>query len=320
MTEPHRIDVHAHVVPPFWADELDAHGSDPSGTPTPTWWSPEGAIAFMDSQHTATGILSLTAPGVVGWSEKEEPNLTRRINEYTAGLVADRPDRFGMFATLPLPNVDAALDEIEHAFEALNADGVVMLSNIRGRYPGEAYLDPIWAELDRRHAVVLLHSAQPPLPPPEGLAGPLVDFPFDTTRAAIQLVLMGVTRRHPNLKIILVHGGGFLPYIAHRVAELSHVFDRDSLEPGELLDEFRRFYVDTALSASPAALPTMTAFVCHDRIMYGSDYPYAPPDVANVFAAYLDAAPLSTDAAGAINHGNALALFPRLAATPAVPS
>jgi aminocarboxymuconate-semialdehyde decarboxylase len=322
MAEQHRIDVHSHVVPPFWAEELDSHGGDRSGTVTPTWWSPDAALAFMDSQHIATSILSLTAPGVVGWPDHERPELTRRINEYTADLVTKRPDRFGMFATLPLPDIDASLQAIEHAFDALNADGAVMLSNINGQYAGESYLEPIWSELDRRDAVVLLHSAQPPLPLPlpTRVAAPLVDYPFDTTRAAVQLVLAGITTRYPNLKVILVHAGGFLPYIAYRVAELNKTFDQHSLASNEILDECRRFYVDTALSASPAALPTMTAFVPHDRILYGSDNPYAPPEVSNVFAAHLDEAPLPTDQAAAISWGNALKLFPRLATKGAVPA
>ena len=313
MTTHARIDVHTHVVPPFWAEALDAHGGDHSGTVTPTWWSADRAIAFMDSQEIATSVLSLTAPGVTGWPSSERPDLTRRVNEFTAGLVTDRPDRFGMFATLPLPDVDASLSEIERAFDDLSSDGVVMLSNINGRYPGEPEFEPIWAELDRRAAVVLLHSAQPLLPLPTNFAAPLVDFPFDTTRAAVQLVLSGTTQRYPNLRIILVHAGGFLPYIAYRVAELARAFDPGWPAPDEILAESRRFFVDTALSASPAALPTITAFVPHDRILYGSDNPYAPPEVSGWFASHLDDAALPADEAAAINRGNALALFPRLA-------
>jgi aminocarboxymuconate-semialdehyde decarboxylase len=311
-----RIDVHSHVVPPSWAEQLDSHGGDPGGIVTPTGWSPDGAIAFMDSQHIATSILSLTAPGVVGWPDDKRPGLTRQINEYTADVVRSRPDRFGMFATLPLPDIDASLQAIEYAFGTLNADGVTMLSNINGHYPGESHLEPIWSELDRRDAVVLLHPAQPPLPPVDHVVGPLVDYPFDTTRAAVQLVLAGVTMRHPRLRIILVHAGGFLPYVAHRVAELNKTFNHQSLAPSEILDESRRFYVDTALSASPAALPTITAFVPHDRILYGSDNPYAAPEVSTVFTAHLDAASLSTEQAAAINRGNAVRLFPRLASKP----
>src|SRR5258708_13375081 len=104
-----RIDVHQHVVPPFWAKELR---TDPSGTVIPPW-SPESAIDSMDSQEIATGILSLTAPSVVRWDKRERRDMARRVNEYTADLVAKQPDRFGNFATLPLPDVDGALRELD---------------------------------------------------------------------------------------------------------------------------------------------------------------------------------------------------------------
>jgi aminocarboxymuconate-semialdehyde decarboxylase len=313
MTGHHRIDVHSHVVPPFWAEQLESHGGDSSGTALPRWWSPDGAIAVMDSQHIATSVLSLTAPSIVGWPDDRRPDMARRINEYTADLVTERPDRFGMFATLPLPDVDASLRAIEYAFDTLSADGIIMLSNIRGRYAGEPYLEPVWSELDRRHAVVFLHPAQPQLPLASGEAAPLIDYPFDTTRAAVQMVLNGVTRRYSHMKVILAHAGGFLPYVVHRVAELNRVFDNHSLAPREILDQCRRFYVDTALSSSPAALPTMTAFVPQDRILFGSDNPYAPPELSSVFATHLDDAPFTAEQSAAINRGNALALFPRLA-------
>jgi serine/threonine protein kinase len=125
MSAPHRIDVHQHAVPPLWAKALPTHGGDPSGMVVPQW-SPESAIDFMDSQAIATGILSLTAPSVVRWDKSERREMARRVNEYTADLVAKRPDRFGNFATLPVPDVDGALREIEHALDTLRADGVIV--------------------------------------------------------------------------------------------------------------------------------------------------------------------------------------------------
>ena len=163
MTPAHRIDVHQHVVPPFWAHALPTHGGDPSGTVIPQW-SPDSAIDFMDSQQVATGILSLTAPSVIGWDKSERRRMARRVNEYTADLVTKRPDRFGNFATLPLPDAEGALWELEHALDTLRADGVILFANYAGKYLGEAAFEPIWSELHRRHAVVFVHPGQPPLP------------------------------------------------------------------------------------------------------------------------------------------------------------
>jgi aminocarboxymuconate-semialdehyde decarboxylase len=268
----------------------------------------------MDFQEIATGILSLTAPGVVGWDSSGRREMARRVNEYTAGLVAKRPDRFGHFATLPLPDIDGALLELEHALATLQADGVILLANYSGKYLGEAAFEPVWAELDRRQAVVYVHPGQPPLPTAAGLAGPLVDYPFDTTRTAVQLVLNGIMDRYPGAHIILSHAGGFVPYASHRFAELAHVFRLDAADPADILKSFQRFYFDTALSSGPAALPSLVAFAREDRVLFGTDYPFAPADVVASFTGKLDAYDrLTTDEHSAINHGNAGILFPRLA-------
>ncbi|VWD43059.1 amidohydrolase [Burkholderia lata] len=313
MSDRNRIDVHQHVVPPFWADALPAHGGDPSGWSSPTW-SPESAIAFMDSLEIQTGVLSLTAPGVQGWTGQAKRDMARQVNEYVAGLVAKWPTRFGNFATLPLPDVDGTLAEIDHAFDTLKADGVVLLSNYGGVYLGDPAFESVWAELDRRRAVVFIHPAKPAIDAIPGMPGPLLDYPFDTTRTAVQLVLNGVIARHPNVRIILSHAGGFLPYTAYRFAELAPGVRNDVPNRDGLLDLLRTFYFDTALSA-PSALPSLTAFAQPDRVLYGSDFPYAPPAVSTSFTHAQDAyAALGADRHAAINHANALPLFPRLAA------
>ncbi|HGO6078947.1 2-hydroxy-1-naphthoic acid nonoxidative decarboxylase [Burkholderia cenocepacia] len=313
MSDRNRIDVHQHVVPPFWADALPAHGGDPSGWGSPTW-SPESAIAFMDSLEIQTGVLSLTAPGVQGWNGQAKRDMAHQVNEYVAGLVAQWPTRFGNFATLPLPDVDGTLAEIGHAFDTLQADGVVLLSNYGGTYLGDPAFESVWAELDHRRAVVFIHPAKPAIDAVPGMPGPLLDYPFDTTRTTVQLVLNGVIARHPNVRIILSHAGGFLPYTAYRFAELAPGVRNDVPNRDGLLDLLRTFYFDTALSA-PSALPSLTAFAQPDRMLYGSDFPYAPPAVSTSFTHAQDAyAALGADRHAAINHANALPLFPRLAA------
>ena len=319
MGAAHRIDVHQHVVPPFWVEALPAHGGDPSGArygdpkaPVIPLWTPESAVTFMDSQEIAVGVLSLTSPGIIRWEPSERRSMARRVNEYTAELVAKRPDRFGHFATVPLPDVDGALLELEYALDALHADGVILLGNYADKYLGDPIFEPLWAELDRREGVVFLHPCLP-LPPPAGVAGPLVDYPFDTTRAAVQLVLNGTVNRHPRVRIILSHAGGFVPYASHRFAELAHVFRPDAPEPLEILVTLKRFYFDTALSSSPAALPSLKAFANPERILYGTDFPFAPADVGGYFTAKLDAYEgLTADEHRAISHRNAWRILPRL--------
>jgi 6-methylsalicylate decarboxylase len=311
MATKNRIDVHQHVVPPFWAAALPSHGGDPSGWSSPQW-TPDSAIAFMDVHEIDRGILSLTAPGVTAWTGDSRRDMARRVNEYTAGLVANRPTRFSNFAALPLPDVDGAILEVEHAFDKLRADGVVLLSNYEGHYLGDPLFDPLWAELDRAAAVVFIHPAKPALPVIQELPGPLVDYPFDTTRTAVHLAVHGVLERYPRLRVILAHAGGFLPYAAHRFARLAAAVRPQGPSPESLLASFKQFYFDTALSSGSEAIHSLRSFAGAGRILFGSDFPYAPAAVGAAFTSLLDASDtLSAEEKAAINHGNAQRVFGR---------
>jgi predicted TIM-barrel fold metal-dependent hydrolase len=307
-----RIDVHQHVVPPVWGESLADHGGYASGWASPSW-TPNSALAFMDSQEIATGVLSLTAPGVQGWTANDARDMARHVNEYTAGLVSKRPDRLGNFATLPMQDLEGALAEIEYALDILKADGIVLLSNYHGRYLGDSSFEPLWTELNRRKAVVFVHPGKPAVPIIDGIPAPIVDYPFDTTRTAVQLVMNGVLRRHSDVRIILSHAGGFLPYASHRFAELASAIRSGNPSVADLLRDFQRFYFDTALSAGLAAFPSLTRFAGVDKILYGSDFPYAPASVGASFTAKLDRyGELTKEEHHAINRGNAVQLFPRL--------
>lgn len=304
---PGRIDVHQHVLPPFWVEGLKQRNS----VHRPPAWSPEAAIAFMDARRITTGILSLTAPGISGWAEDERRDMARKVNEYTASLGSKWPGRFGNFATLPLPDMKGALVELAYALDDLGADGVVLFSNSGDLYLGDPFFGPLWTELDRREATVFIHPTRLAIPELKGIPGPFVDFPFDTTRTAVDMVLKRVLARHKKIRVILSHGGGFLPYAAQRFISCTALQTPYAPDEKTLLEEFRRFYLDTALSSSSFALPSLKAFADPSRIVFGSDFPYAPGGAAEQFTSMLDASPLlSTAEHVAIDHGNALALFP----------
>ncbi|MET7674144.1 amidohydrolase family protein [Streptomyces seoulensis] len=204
-----------------------------------------------------------------------------------------------------------------HANE-LGADGIVLLANQSGTYLGDAAFEPLMAELGRRGATVFIHPAELPGPLVPGIPPYAADFLLDTTRAAMNLVLSGTTTRHPGIRFILSHGGGFLPYAAHRIALALQAHQQvggvKPVMPHEtILAELRRFYFDIALSANPDTLPTLLAFADPARITFGSDFPYATPDMSAYFTRQLDAYPLDDDQRAAIDRGNAEALFPRLA-------
>ena len=304
-----RIDVHTHLVPPFWATDLPEHGSDPSGWGAPEW-SPEQLLSFMDEEGVAVSMLSLTAPGIEGWKGADRINIARRVNDYGAELVSRHRDRFGYFATLALPDVGAGLREIRRCYDELGVDGVCLHSNFDHIYLGDDRFLPVWEELDRRSAVVFVHPTTPEATVLEGIPGPIQDYPADTTRSALQLVIKGHLSRFEHVKIILSHGGGFLPYAASRFAELTA-----SLHPERsaesLMAEMKRFYFDTALVA-PSGLPSLLAFAQPNHILYGTDYPYASTAVSKTFTRRLDdAQELSPDGLIEINTA-ARAPFTRL--------
>ena len=300
-----RIDVHQHVLPPFWVEGLAANGSPHRPPP----WAPETALAFMDSRQVRTGVLSLTAPGLSAWSEAERGSVARRINEYVAELGVRWSGRFGSFATLPLPDVEGALSETAYALDVLKADGVALLSNYGDLFLGNPVFEPLWQELDRRTAVVFIHPTRTTLPELPGIPAPFIDFPFATTRTAVHMVLKGVLDRYPRLRIVLSHAGGFLPFAAHRAATTAHIL------PGvgdveSLMAAFRRFDCDTALSSSPSAIASLKQFADPSRILFGSDFPYAPGGLSEGYTGLLDASPfLSHNEHAAIDSSNALALL-----------
>ncbi len=302
-----RIDVHQHLLPTEFITALERHGMSHWA---PVTWSTTGALAAMDEQEIATGVLSLSTPGTHFGDNGESRVLTRQINERLAGLVKDRPDRFGMFASVPLPDIDGSLDAIQHAYDDLSTDGVVLLASNQGVYLGDPAFDSVMAELDRRGAIIFIHPTHLEGPPVPGVHPALADFLLTTTRAAINMVLRGVPRRYPNLKIILPHGGGFLPYAAYRVANRAANALGPDTKTADILDGLSTFYFDTALTSSPTALPSLLKFARAGHVLFGSDSPYCLDTFfTNNLDGYEDLDPAGRSA---INRRNAEFLFPRL--------
>ncbi len=326
MAEPNRVDVHQHMLPPVYVDWLRKLHIDEAGGRALPEWSPEAALELMDQIGTATSILSVSTPGAgPATSTAEAVRVARAVNDFSAELVKDKPDRFGFFATLTLPHLPEALVETARALDDLGADGVILLANTNGAYLGQPEHEELFAELDRRGAVVFIHPAELPGPTVDGIPPFAADFLLDTTRAAFLLVRNGVRHRYPNIKFILSHAGGFVPYASHRMA--LQIFGENVQQsqdltqmPGavagrslaDVIDDFAGFYYDIALSGSPAALPSLLAFAKPGHVLFGSDFPFAPPVAVQYFTATGDAYADADHAA--ISRGNAMPLFPRLAA------
>jgi 6-methylsalicylate decarboxylase len=312
-----RVDVHAHYLPPAYYDALRDAGLTllDGGMPVPAW-SVESAVAMMDRRDIATQMLSVSSPSVNFIDGNNAVRLARAVNEAGADYVRAHPGRFGLFATLPMHDVAASLKEIAFAFDTLKADGVAMMTNTNGIYLGDKSFDPIFDALNARKAVVFLHPTSPACF--EALAlgkpAPTIEFPFDTTRAAMNLVFSRTTQRCPDIKFILPHAGGTLPFLVQRIVGANRPAAAVSgMAPADALAEMRRFYCDTAGSANRHALVSLRELIPVSQILFGSDFPFTPEPAIENFVRFLDTADLfSAEDRIAIARANAAKMFPRL--------
>jgi predicted TIM-barrel fold metal-dependent hydrolase len=303
-----RIDVHHHAILPEIARLMRAQGANFTLP-----WSTERAWTVLADNDIDVALISNPVPGGFFTDAAAAARFNRAVNDAVAAFVAEHPDRFGLLAAVPMPHVDAALAEVEHAFDELAADGVVLIAHAGDAYLGDPVYDPLLTELNRRRAVALVHPMTLPQGAAPGVPPVLADFLLDTTRAAVNLIVTGALDRYPDITFILSHGGGFLPYAASRVQALGTAFY--GLDPGRVTDGVTRFHYDVALTA-PSGLPSLLAAVPAERILFGTDWCAAPADVVSAGVRALDAtlAALPEATRSGIARGNALRLFPRLAA------
>jgi predicted TIM-barrel fold metal-dependent hydrolase len=310
------IDVHHHILPDFfWRETNEAHG--PVGGVVPAAWSREDALSFLDEAEIDVAVTSISTPGVHMGDDAKARALARRCNELSADLVRTRPDRFGSFACLPLPDLDGSFSELSYALDVLKLDGVVLFSNARGIYLGDSRFDELFNELERRRTVVFVHPNASPDPTAHALGLPdsLIDFTADTTRAVAKLHYSGTFARTPNVKYIFSHAGGTIPYLATRFG----IVDEMAIIPGQAgrgsaADAFRRLYWDTALSWRDPVLQMLRSVVGIDRVLYGSDFPYLRRDLAIAGHRQLARTEALSDAERKkVLGGTALTLLPRLA-------
>lgn len=306
MSNARRIDTHAHIVPPFYKEWLAAKNVDAGGLPIPSW-SAEATLDFMQANDIETSIMAVSTPGVEPGDRDEARAMARKLNEFSAKVVSDHPGKFGFYATLTLPDLEGALAETAYAFDTLHADGICLHAHAKGTYLGDPKFDPLMDELNRRKAVIFVHPSELPGDGIPGIPAYVADFLLDSVRAAVNLSAKGVMERCPDIKVILSHAGGFLPYVAQRLAITA--LSEKSLEDATRI--LRRFYLDTALASTKFSMPSLLAFADPTHITYGTDFPYGTAAMGKAFTAELDAC---RDADHhAINRGNAELLFPRLA-------
>lgn len=290
-----RIDVHAHYIAPVYREALEAAGKDRiGGIPVPAW-TPELAIEFMDAHGIERQVLSVSDPGVDFLPVKEAVDLAASCNDYLAGVIAGSRQRFSGLAVVSGTEVGAALDESKRCLDELGFAGVGLLSSYSGRYLGHPVFDELLAELDSRGAWVMVHPTavpvedKPELPIPDFMA----EYPFDTTRCFLNLLVHNSFERFPGIRWHFAHGGGTIPMLAARMdAAATHArliapllgmpARATELEPESARKALLGSFYDTALISTAGSLAAVNGITSPDHVLFGCDWPFAglmyPPE------------------------------------------
>ena len=308
MARPFRIDTHHHFTVPKLIAESTAKGVNQAGLQD---WTPQKSLDSMDKGGVATSIVSISDPGVWFGDNTAARALARECNQYAAQMIKDYPGRFGLFATLPLPDVEGSLIELEDALDTLKADGACVLSSYGGKYLGNAAFTPLIEELNRRKTVVFCHpfcaacGTETVLSDGQNRG---VEFVFDTTRTIVSLLANGAVTKFPDVRFIWSHGGGTVPYITSRLNGVAPKL------PNGVIPELQKFYYDTAQAFNPYTLPSFKKLVPASHIVFGTDFPLGGGSGLAVSKGLIDNGNFSESELRGIDRENALELLPRLKA------
>lgn len=278
------IDVHAHFTTPSYIAAACAAGYDrPDGMQGYPTWSAADHVAMMDANGIALAMLSMSSPGVHFGDDDAAAGLAREVNLAAAEAMAAYPGRFGSFASLPLPLVDASVAELRFAMDDLGFHGAIVETNAHGMYLGDARMEPVYAELDARRGVLFIHPTTPACGEVTALGRPrpMIEFLFDTARAVTDLVLAGVPDRFPDMPIIVPHAGGVIPLVADRIQGFMTIFGKPDEPRPQVHAALARMYYDLAGDPFPRLLPALLTIAPTEQVLYGTDYPWTPaPGVA----------------------------------------
>lgn len=308
------IDVHFHLIPRFYSDAVYEAGRGPAIGRYPDW-SPELALDLMDKHGIALSIASIAQPGVGFMPDAKAADFARRCNDYAAELIALYPQRFGCFGLLPMHDMATAIAEARYCLEALGFDGISLFASYGEKFLGDAAFDPLLSYLDSHAAVVHIHPGLHPSSRSLDLPWPgfIIEYPFDTTRAAVNLLFSGALERFAKIRCILSHAGGTLPYLAWRLSVAPMIDKRLQQRSREqIFDALKTFWYDNALASGNESMGTLSRIAAKDRILFGSDWPFCNDRVvAEEVKDFSAPGFLAADMRKLIARENALRLFPQ---------
>ena len=320
-----RVDVHHHFTSAGWFKELEAVDLVPMAR---VGWTPGSSIEAMDSTGTATALISTGQAGGAftparlrqrGVSEAEGAQailrLARESNEYGTTMASDYPGRFILMASLPMPDVDSSLTELEYAVDTLNAGGAFLPTSYDDKYIGDPIFTPLLEELNRRSLTVYTHPTDAAcciniIP---NLRPNTIEYGTDTTRMIMSLIVNDVPSRFPNIRWIFSHAGGTMPFLVQRIVGNRGELDeylQQTPEPGSELDQLRGFYYDCAATANAVAMDALKRVVGIDQMVFGTDFPYS--NMTDEVRGLAAAGVLNTQELEQLYRGNVERIVPQL--------
>ena len=313
MSAADKIDVHFHLIPRFFGDAVHEAGLMLATAKYPEW-SPALALELMDKHDIALAITSAVWPGAGFLPNDKAAPFARRCNDYAADLIARHPRRFGCFGLLPMHDVDAAVAEAQYCLNTLRFEGIGLFASYGERFLGDPFFDPLMSYLNSAKAIVHVHPSLHPSSKSLKLQWPgwLVEYVFDTTRAAVNLIFSGALARFPDIRFILSHAGGTLPYLALRL-ELAPMIEASlqKVPCDDIRGGLKSFWYDSALACGPQTLDALSRVAAKDHILFGSDWPFCGDSVVTEEIGQLTAPGfLAAEAVSMIARENAMALFP----------
>ncbi|MCL1828560.1 MAG: amidohydrolase [Oscillospiraceae bacterium] len=264
------IDMHCHPLPDKYFKYINETGKIYQDKCPFFDWSEELTFNLMDKVGIEKTVLWISSPNIHAGDDKQACGIARELNEEMTEFAKKHIDKIYYVALLPLPDVKGAAEEVRYTADNLGVAGFTLNTNMNGMYLGDPAMDPILKMFDERGSLVIIHPTRPSAVPEgvlDNLPIPMLEFMFDSTRALVNMMTEGTLNKFPNIRWIVPHCGGALPYLIDRLVQSAR---NSGLYDGH--EKLRKFYFDISGGSLPRQLPLLMSLVGEDRLVYGTDW------------------------------------------------